>query len=241
MSPRRRHTDNVSIARLTQQRREVVDRAARVLAPYGVSELAPLAPHEVSGLAPHAVSGHAVSGHEVSGLDVDREIPIDTQPETLRETAALLTASLEELKVAEEELVQQNEELLVTREAIESTSRHFRRLFDDMPVPYLVTDICGIIRHANKAAAALFRRPAELLERKPLLSFVPLDRRSTFRDAINRLQLVDSAHDWRVKLLRHGDSPVSVAIDACISDGEHDGEDAICWVVRPLESGFPSQ
>lgn len=34
-----------------------------------------------------------------------------------------------------------NEELLVTRAAIESTSRHFRRVFDDMPLPYVVTDV----------------------------------------------------------------------------------------------------
>lgn len=214
MSPRRRHTDNEAIARLTEQRRAVVDRAVHVLAPQGVS-----------GRAPHAVSG----------IDPDLELAAEMQPETLRETAALLAVSLEELKVAEEELVQQNEELLITREAIESASRHYRRLVDDMPFPYIVTDVVGIIRHANGAAAALLGRPAEILERKPLLAFIPLDRRASFRDAINRLQLVDAAHDWRVKLLRHGDAPVSVSIEARISRGEHLGEDLICWLLRPLD------
>jgi PAS domain-containing protein len=204
MSPRRRHIDNAAITRLTEQRREVVDRAVHV-------------------------------------LDVDHDIPIDDQPETLRETAALLAVSLEELKVAEEELVQQNEELLTTREAIESMSRQYRRLFDDMPLPYIVTDICGIIRHANHAAATLLRRPAEMLDRKPLLSFVPLDRRSSFRDAINRLPLVDAAQDWRVNLLRHGDAPVPVAIEARVSAGLHAGEDLICWVIRPVEAGLSVQ
>jgi PAS domain S-box-containing protein len=198
MSPRRRHTDDATIERFGEQRREVIGRAVQV-------------------------------------LDLDREIPIDAQPETLRETAALLAVSLEELKVSEEELVQQNEELLITREAIESTSRHFRRLFEDAPLPYIVTDICGIIRHANRAAAALLRRPAETLEQKPLLTVVPLDRRASFRAAINRLQLVDAAHDWRVKLLRHGDAPVSVVIEARLSPGENDGEDLLCWVLRPLD------
>lgn len=204
MAPHRRHTHNGAIARLTEQRLEVVDRAVHL-------------------------------------LDTDRGTPVTAEPETLRETAALLAVSLEELKVAEEELVQQNEELLVTREAIESTSRHFRRLFDDLPQPYIVTDICGIIRHANRAAVSLLRRPIELLERKPLLTFVPLDRRSGFRDAINRLQLVDVAHDWRVKLLRYGDAPVSVAIEARLSAGEHEGEDLICWLVRPLELTLVAQ
>jgi PAS domain S-box-containing protein len=166
-------------------------------------------------------------------LDSDREVAIAVESETVRETTALLTVSLEELKVAEEELLQQNEELLLTRDAIEATSRHFRRLFDDAPLPYVVTDICGIIRHANHAAAALLKRPAEMLERKPLLTLVPLDRRSSFRDAINRLKLVDAAHDWRVNLLRHGDGPVSVSMDVRLSPGAQDGEDLICWMIRP--------
>jgi PAS domain S-box-containing protein len=175
----------------------------------------------------------AVVGRAVRVLDTDREVTIEAQPETLRETVALLTASLEELKVAEEELVQQNEELVLTRDAVESNSRHFRRLFDAVPVPYVVTDVCGMIRHANHAAAVLFRRPAEMLEGKPLLSFVPLDRRGGFREAINRLQLVDDVHDWRVTLLRHGDGPVPVTIDVQLSRGAHQGEEMICWLLRP--------
>jgi PAS domain S-box-containing protein len=175
-----------------------------------------------------------VVGRAVQVLDTDREVPIEAQSETLRETVALLTVSLEELKVAEEELTQQNEELLLSREAIEATSRHFRRLFEDAPVPYVVTDICGIIRHANRAAAALMNCPAAVLEGKPLQAFVPLDRRPTFREAINRLQLVDAARDWRVELLRHGDAPMSIAIDARMSAGAQDGEGLICWVLRPV-------
>jgi PAS domain-containing protein len=204
MSPRRRHTNNEAINRLTEQRRDVLDQAVHV-------------------------------------LEMDSHPRLDAPPERLRETAALLAVSLEELKVAEEELVQQNEELLVTREAIETTSRHFRRLFDDMPLPYVVTDICGIIRHTNTAAASLLRRPAEHLERKPFLTFIPLDRRASFRDAINRLKLVDAAHDWQVKLLRHGDAPASVAIEARVSAGEREGEDLICWVLRPLEPTAEAQ
>jgi PAS domain S-box-containing protein len=174
-----------------------------------------------------------VTGQAVRLLESDFEVPIEVQPERLRETVALLATSLEELKVAEEELVQQNEELAHTREAVESSARHFRRLFEAVPLPYVVTDICGMIRHANHAAAVLFKRPAELLEGKPLLNFVPLDRRGPFREAINRLQLVDAVHDWRVTLLRHGDGPVPVTIDVQLSRGAQQGHELICWLLRP--------
>jgi PAS domain-containing protein len=177
---------------------------------------------------------HEVLSRAVQVLDSDREIPIEAQPEALRETTALLAISLDELKVAEEELRQQNEDLVVAREAIESTSRHFRRLFEDAPLPYIVTDVCGIVTHANHAAVVLLKRPAELLEGKSLLAFVPFEGRGSFRDAISRLQLVDAAHDWRVILMRHGDAPVQVSIDVRVSSGVHDGEDLICWVVRPI-------
>jgi PAS domain S-box-containing protein len=181
-----------------------------------------------------------VVGQAVRVLDMDREVPIEAHPDTLRETVALLSVSLEELKVAEEELVQQNEELSLTREAVESSTRHFRRLFEDAPLPYVVTDVVGIIRHANHAAAVLFKRPSELLEGKPLLSFVPLDRRGSFREAINRLQLVDAAHDWRVTLLRHGDGPVPVTIDVKLSRSPDPGGDLICWALRPAVAPAPT-
>jgi len=174
-----------------------------------------------------------VVSRAVRVLDMDVEVPIEAQSETLRETVALLSVSLEELKVAEEELVQQNEELVLTRDAVESSTRHFRRLFEEAPLPYVVTDLVGMIRHANHEAAVLFKRPAELLEGKPLLNFVPLDRRSTFRDAINRLQLVEAARDWRVTLLRHGDGPIPVTIDVRLAAGNHAGEELICWILKP--------
>ena len=177
-----------------------------------------------------------VVGRAVRVLDSEIEIPVAVEPDNpdaLRETVALLTVSLEELKVAEEELVQQNEELVLTREAVESSTRHFHRLFDEVPLPYLVTDVVGMIRHANHAAAALLKRPADLLEGRPLLTFVPLDGRSAFREAINRLHLVDAARDWRVTLLRYGDGPVPVSIDVRLSRGAHAGEDLVCWILRP--------
>jgi PAS domain S-box-containing protein len=181
-----------------------------------------------------------IVGRAVGVLESGHEVPIEVQPETLRETVALLSVSLEELKVAEEELVQQNEELALTREAVETSTRKFRRLFEEAPLPYIVTDAVGMIRHANHAAAVLFKRPAELLEGKPLLAFVPLDRRSTFREAINRLQLVDVARDWRVTLLRHGDGPIPVTIDVRLARGTQPGEDLVCWMLRPAVATLPA-
>jgi PAS domain-containing protein len=147
---------------------------------------------------------------------------------------ALFAAQVEQVEVAERELLQKAEELRVTREAIDSTRGYVWRLFDEAPVPYVVTDVCGIIKQANRAAAVLLKRPEATLELISLTTFVPLDRRNAFREGINRLPLVGMANDWRVQLLRHGDSPIDAAIDVSVCRGGREGEDLLCWVIRPV-------
>jgi hypothetical protein len=58
------------------------------------------------------------------------------------------------------------------------------------------------------------------------------------REAISRLQLVDEAHEWRVKLLRHGDALMDAAIDVRLFPGARAGEDLICWLIRPTTPRF---
>jgi PAS domain S-box-containing protein len=181
-----------------------------------------------------------VVGRAVGLLEADRDVPAELQPEALRETVALLTVSLEELKVAEEELLQQNEELARTRDAVEANGRYFRRLFEELPFPYIVTDICGMILNVNSAAAELVKRPADLLEGKPMLTLVPLEQRSRFREAVNRLAMVDAARDWHVTLLRRGDAPVEVTVEARLARGRPGEVDVICWMLRAAGSAAPT-
>src|SRR4029077_13217635 len=51
--------------------------------------------------------------------------------------------TLEELRVAEEELRQQNEELIATRHLIENERQRYQELFEFAPDAYLVTDMAG--------------------------------------------------------------------------------------------------
>jgi PAS domain-containing protein len=71
-------------------------------------------------------------------------------------------AALEELHVALEELHHQNRELVVAWEAVEEERRRYQGLFECAPDGYLVTDVHGIIREANRAAARLLNVPSLL-------------------------------------------------------------------------------
>jgi PAS domain S-box-containing protein len=116
---------------------------------------------------------------------------------------------------------------------VDATAPHYRLLFERAPLPYVVTDFDGMIRAANRAAAILLKRPAELLDGKPLASFVPLERRAEFREMLAGLPLLDRLRDWRTPLVPHHGAAVEVALHASVLDGPWAGRDAIFWIVRP--------
>ena len=49
------------------------------------------------------------------------------------------------------------------RAVTSAADRRYRVLFDRAPLAYVVTNAAGVIQHANRAAAVLLKRPAELL------------------------------------------------------------------------------
>ena len=98
-----------------------------------------------------------------------------------------LSGALEELHVASEELRQQQEELAAARQVAEGERQRYQDLFDLAPDGYLVTDPEGVIREANRAAAAMLGVDPELLMGKPLVVFVGKNDRKAVRVCLARL------------------------------------------------------
>jgi PAS domain S-box-containing protein len=88
---------------------------------------------------------------------------------------------LEELNVAEEEMRQQAEELVVTRDEVERERTRYIELFEDAPDAYLVTDDAGVVREANRAAERMLQIDRHRLRGKPLAALVDEEFRRTFR------------------------------------------------------------
>lgn len=143
-------------------------------------------------------------------LDPEQTLPLAEQYDALPAMTGLLMTSLEELKVAEEELREQNMELLKQSDARESVVEHYRQLFMCAPVPAFVTDIYGTIIEANVAASALFKRDAQRLPRKPFAAMLAQTGREEFRRQLNRIKPDRGVDDWRLTLHRTGDDPVNV-------------------------------
>ncbi|HEY7393284.1 MAG TPA: PAS domain-containing protein [Gemmatimonadaceae bacterium] len=139
----------------------------------------------------------------------DTDVTHDQPPaETVRGLSGLLMTSLEELKVAEQELRAQQATLVAQREGIDARTHHYRELFLHTPAPALVTDTMGTIHEANIAAGRLFRRPSDELERTAIPSLLPRDDRDEFRRQLSRFSARDGVRDWRLTIHRVGDLPL---------------------------------
>lgn len=136
-----------------------------------------------------------------------RQTPVEREAKL----SAILVSSLEELKVAEEELMERTEALASVRDDLEERLGATRQLFDLAPACLLVTDVYGNIVDANRAFQMLVKRDLSTLERQPFARFIPNDERRAFRDGLTRVVAADGVGDWRLSLARPSDSQLSVS------------------------------
>jgi PAS domain-containing protein len=144
--------------------------------------------------------------------------------------SAITASSLEELKVAEEELTERTAALADMRDQLERRLHATAQLFELAPPCLLVTDIYGTILQANRAMRRLLRLEAPTLERQPLARFIPHDGRRGFRDGLSRIAVMDGVADWRMVLTRPTDAPVEVsAVVQVLRGSETPSGTALYW------------
>jgi PAS domain S-box-containing protein len=105
--------------------------------------------------------------------------PLEHDPETDPRT-------IHELRVRQEELDAQHEQLIEMQRALELSRDLYQELFDFSPLPYFVLDDNGVVRRLNLAAAALLEAPRSRVEGMPLLGRVHADSRRAFLDHMRR-------------------------------------------------------
>jgi len=165
-------------------------------------------------------------------------LPITEQFDAVPRLSALLTASLEELKVAEEELTRQQEALVESQAHHERELTYYRMLFDFAPTATIVTDLNASIRDVNRAACALLKREAAMLNRKPLAALLPREDRQSFRAGLARLMITEGATNWLFALDRHTDVPVKVRASVNIIPDRSLGSGSLLWQLLPETDVF---
>ena len=120
----------------------------------------------------------------------------------LPDALAELNATVEELRVAEEEMRAQNEELLLTRLRVEAERHRYQDLFEFAPDGYLVTDLGGKIREANRAASELLGIAPRFLKGRALATSVAPDDLPAYSAALTALTASAPQHQTQERALR---------------------------------------
>jgi PAS domain-containing protein len=161
-----------------------------------------------------------------------RQAPVEREAKL----SAILVSSLEQLKVAEEELMERSEALADLRHELEQHVRGAHELFDLAPACLLVTDLYGTIVEANRAIQLLLKQDFASLERQPFARFIPADERRAFREGLARIAATNGVTDWRLSLVRPTDAPLTVSAAARVVStvGATSGT-KLFWSMRPFD------
>src|SRR5262249_30527597 len=144
----------------------------------------------------------------------------------LEEALGRLTSELEALRTERDDARAQT-----FRAELQLTA--VRRILDDGPDAFLVTDSSGVIVHSNRAATQLLGVPSRFLIRKPLSLFVDEGDLRIFRSRVNRAHLRGQS-EWPLRM-RSRDGPpftASVTVSAFVGG---DGKTAdLRWLLRDI-------
>lgn len=139
----------------------------------------------------------------------------------------------EQLRVAEEELHAQADEILAMRARLDRERRLYGELFDAAPEAYLVTDDRGMVLEANRRAALLIQLDPALLVGKPLVALVAHDDRSAFYNVLEAAS--DAVFHCELRIVpRNASEALWVSLSA--QRGVRDASTTcIRWLIRSIE------
>lgn len=147
---------------------------------------------------------------------VQRFNSLQRRAATAREPGTLLSRSLhelgealEEVRVAQEQLVEQQQRMEAMQEDLRQQNARYWQLFDEIPQPYLVTRPDSTILEVNKAAAELLNVSQRFLAGKALSVFVCEDR-TGFLSRIAELVSQRSETQFDLKMRPRERAPLSV-------------------------------
>jgi PAS domain S-box-containing protein len=122
-----------------------------------------------------------------------------------------------------------------TRRLLEDECRRYQELFELAPFPYLITDRIGVIREANHRACAALLVQRRFLVGRPMVTYLPGDDRSAFRELLRRLDEGEPHGDVQLRFEPRGAGAPLVATTAVSTVRDAGGRTTrVCWAVRSM-------
>lgn len=157
------------------------------------------------------------------------------QQELLASTLDELDATVETLRLAGDESRRLLAELTAAHEIVETERERYRDLFQFAPNGYLVTDLNGRIREANRAATNLLNSSLGPPGRVLLSTFVAARDRPTFQSRLERLRRDEEMGEWDIRLVpRGGTAPIDAAVSATTIRNREGRAVGYRWLVRDV-------
>ncbi|MCC5611836.1 helix-turn-helix domain-containing protein [Nostoc sp. CHAB 5834] len=138
------------------------------------------------------------------------------------------------VQLAAEELHQQNEELIQTRNCLETERQHYQELFEFAPDAYLVTNTQGIIQEANFTAAKLLNVSKQFLVGKPMINFVCLEERQHLRSELIELSQSDRIKELLIRLQQGHGEFFDAALTVAVARNPQGKATSLRWVLRNI-------
>jgi PAS domain S-box-containing protein len=158
----------------------------------------------------------------------------DESPPIVHRALTELFTSVEELRVVEEELREQNAELVRANAMLEGERRRYADLFENAPVPYAVTDMRGVLCEVNRAAGTLLRTPVTGLLGKPLALLIASGDRHRFRELVARV--VGGRIDAETVRIVADDHSIRVLIEGTPQLDPNGATTACRWILEDVEA-----
>ena len=156
-------------------------------------------------------------------------------PQTLLQVAfETVNTTLEELRVAEEEMRAQNEMLADAQETTQEWRLHYQDLFNSAPDAYLVTDLLGVISEANLSAQNLLGLSLRFLAGKPLAGFVPAGNRQDFRSLLLGMTHDSGGREYEMTLQPRKQALVAVSATVAVIQAVGGRPTGLRWLIRDV-------
>lgn len=140
----------------------------------------------------------------------------------------------QKIQYAMEELYQQNEELVQTRDVLDEERQYYQELFEEAPDGYLVTDLEGKIRQANHTAARLLHIEKQFLVGKLLINFVALEERYVFRNFLTQLNQYNRNQELVIRLQQRNAKYFDAALTLAITRDKQGKPQSLRWLLRDI-------
>lgn len=132
----------------------------------------------------------------------------DSAQYLLQETVEELSITMEELRVANDLLIRQNEQLVETQAELDAERKRYKDLFDFAPEAFILTDFNGTIQEANRTSATILNVEPRFMAGKPLIVFIADEERRDFRAKLSRLYQIPTRLELKFRLQPRDKAPV---------------------------------